>query len=380
MSGSATSVGGEESLSSIALVNVALRHIRLLVLVPLVTVVIAGAVAMLGGETYTAESTFRPQTPNIQAGGLAGLAAQFGMNVGSLGEGESVDYFARLIESREILTDVVRSEYAVAGGDGEARRADLLTHYGIEGSTEGRRLWAAIARLRGEISTTVDHGAGVITVVTKAPTGDLAEQINARILAALAEFNLEKRQSRARAEREFVEAQAAAAESELRDAEARLAEFLAQNRRYQNSPEMVNEAERLRRQVELREMLYSGLARSLAEARLDEVRNTPVLTLLDRPEGSAREERGLRLALVMGFLLGLALAGLWVFVAEYAARQRTLHPGDFRELEVRVGALKRRLLPWGHHGRTLAGGARRPAVEAGQPAPAVEEPTTAEVR
>ncbi|MBW3554313.1 MAG: hypothetical protein KY466_12415 [Gemmatimonadetes bacterium] len=375
--------GGEQPLSSIGLINVALRHIRLLVLVPLVTMAIAGALTVLRGESYTAESSFKPETREVSAGGLAGLAAQFGMNVGAMSGGESVDYYARLIESREILSEVVRSDYALAGEDAEVRRADLLTLYGIEGSTEGRRMWAAIERLRADISTTVDHAASVITVVTKAPTAHLAEQINAGILREMSDFNMEKRQSRAGAEREFVEAQAAAAESDLRAAEARLAEFLAQNRRYENSPEMVNEAERLRRQVGLRETLYSGLAQSLAEAKLEEVRNTPLYTLLDRPEGSAREVGGLRLALVMGFLLGLALAGLWVFVTEYAAWQRARHPGDFSELEARVEALKRRLLPRRRNGRVPAdrtagpdGGARETA-----PAPSPrEEPTTVDAR
>lgn len=343
--------------SPAAMVNVALRHIRLLVLVPLVAMILAGAVSVLRGSSYRAESTFKPESRALPAGGLAGMAATLGLDLGPLGEGESVEYYARLVLSREILTDLLRSEFVVTGESGR-RRADLLTLYEIEGPTEEDRLWAGVDRLRSDISVTVDHAANVLTVQTTAPSPELAEQLNARLLELMNRFNLEKRQSRAGAERAFVEAQVQTAAAELAQAEDELAQFLAQNRRYRNSPELANEVERLRRRVDLRQQVYTSLAQSHEQAKLDEVRNTPVFTVLDRPEGSARETGSLLTALLMGLLLGLVLAGFWVFLREYTASQRARHPEDFLELDRRLGRIRGRFRP-GRHRRT--GGARAEA-------------------
>lgn len=351
----------ETRQSSIAMLNTALRHGRVLVVVPLTAMVLAVVVAAVTGPAYVAESTVKPESRRPDGGGLMGLASQFGFDLGAITDGESVDYYARLLKSREILGEAVRAQYEVTDGDEGARRADLLTLYEIPGETESERLARGVGRLRADVSVAVDHPAGLITVQTEAPTPALAEQINARLLALLNEFNLEKRRSTARAEREFVEEQAQRAASELAAAESRLAEFLAQNRRYQNSPDLVNEAERLRRRVDIHQQVYAMLAQSHEQAKLDEVRNTPVFTVLDRPEGSSRPVGGVVPAAVLGFALGLVLAGLWVFTREYLAEQRRRHPAEYRELERRLGPI-RRLLP----------GRRRPPPR--DPVPPVQVP------
>ena len=351
--------------SPIGLVNTALRNGRLLLAVPLVAMLVAGALAVLLGSSYQAESTFKPETSRIAAGGLAGMAATMGLDLGSLNEGESVDYYARLVTSREILSELARSEFEVAEGTegAEPRRTDLLTLYEIKGETPERRLWNGVERLRKDVTVSVDHSASLVTVQTEAPTRELAEELNARLLELLNRFNLEKRQSQARAERRFVEAQVEEAAGELAAAEDRLAAFLAQNRRYQNSPELANEADRLRRRVSFRQQVYASLAESREKARLDEVRNTPVFTVLDRPEGSAREMGGVLTALVMGLLLGLVLAGFWVFLREYAHVQRARHPDDFRELDQRLETIRRRLLPWRRRAADGRDAARSPSPQ-----------------
>lgn len=326
--------------SPVAVLNAGLRHVRVLVLVPLLAMVLAGALAVLGGPSYMAESTFKPEGPRMPSGGgLFSMAAQLGVNMGSLSDGEGVDYFARLVLSREVLSEALQTEYRVTDDSDGAREVTLLEYYGIEGDTEDERLWNGVQRLREEVGVSIDQAAGVVTVTTAAPGKELAVQLNARLLELLNRFNLEKRQSQARAERSFVEAQTEAAAAELEAAEARLADFMSRNRRYQASPELATEAERLQRRVEFRQQLYTGMAQSFEQAKLDEVRNTPVFTVLDRPEGSARQVGGVLPTMFMGLLLGLVLAAFIVFVLEFVRSQRARHPEDFDELEGRVSGL-----------------------------------------
>jgi uncharacterized protein involved in exopolysaccharide biosynthesis len=84
--------------------------------------------------------------------------------------------------------------------------------------------------------------------------------------------------------------------------------------------------------VDLRQQVYTSLAQSYESARLEEVRNTPVTTVISRPEGSAVNLRPpLVLNLFLGLLLGVALALVIIFTREYLEVQRQRHPADYAE-------------------------------------------------
>jgi uncharacterized protein involved in exopolysaccharide biosynthesis len=132
-----------------------------------------------------------------------------------------------------------------------------------------------------------------------------------------------------------VEARLAEARTELVDAENRLATFLERNRRYQDSPELTFEAARLQRQVDLQQQVYASLAQAYEKARIDEVRNTPVLSVVDSPD-VLPGGRGLVRRALLGALLGAALAFLVVVVREYWAREQERHPDDVWRLRTLV--------------------------------------------
>src|SRR2546428_650042 len=98
-------------------------------------------------------------------------------------------------------------------------------------------------------------------------------------LALVNTFNLERRQSRAAQEKRFVETRRTEARDELQVAEDRLKSFLERNRDYRNSPQLVFDQERLAREVALRQQLLTSLSQAYEQARIDEVRDTPVITV-----------------------------------------------------------------------------------------------------
>ena len=97
-------------------------------------------------------------------------------------------------------------------------------------------------------------------------------------------FNLLTRQTRAGAERRFVEARLQEAADSLRLVENRHKAFLQANRDFRNSPQLKFENDRLERDVQFQQQLYTSLAQSFEQARIDEVRNTPVITVLEPPD------------------------------------------------------------------------------------------------
>jgi len=92
------------------------------------------------------------------------------------------------------------------------------------------------------------------------------------------------RQSQAAAERGFTEERMAEAQEELRAAENELQRFLQNNRQFQNSPELVFQHDRLQRRVAMRQQVYTSLVQSYEQARIDEVPNTPVITVVEYAE------------------------------------------------------------------------------------------------
>jgi len=87
----------------------------------------------------------------------------------------------------------------------------------------------------------------------------------------------------------------------------------------------------LRRQLTLRQQVYTGLAQALEAARIEEVRNTPQITILTRPEGTADRPRLLR-SILLGALLGGLLAVLAAFGVEWVRRDVARRPEDYAEL------------------------------------------------
>jgi uncharacterized protein involved in exopolysaccharide biosynthesis len=204
--------------------------------------------------------------------------------------------------------------------------------YEAEGATPDERLRAVVRQLEEEVVVTADAVTGIVRVTTRAPWPELAVLLNRRLLELTSNFNLQTRQSQARAEREFVEARLEVKRQELQRAEATLSRFLEENRRYQDSPPLELEYRRLQRQVELEQAVYVELASNFEQAQIAEVRNTPVLTIIENPEGSQRRVRtSLVAALAIALLLGLGLGASLAFGLDYLRVQREMNPHDFAQ-------------------------------------------------
>jgi uncharacterized protein involved in exopolysaccharide biosynthesis len=140
------------------------------------------------------------------------------------------------------------------------------------------------------------------------------------------------RQSQASAERKFTEARLAEGAEELRIAENRLQGFLQGNREFGGSPALGFERDRLNREVAMRQQIYTSLAQAYEQAKIDEVRESPVITVLNPPIEPARPDpRGLVSRGLAGIVLGGMLGIFFALLRTYLARTRELDPDDFGE-------------------------------------------------
>ncbi|HEX7050657.1 MAG TPA: Wzz/FepE/Etk N-terminal domain-containing protein [Longimicrobiales bacterium] len=329
--------GDMVEISLVALANVLLRRRRIVIGTPVVLVALTVAlVAAFVEREYTATSRFMPNGEARDVSQLSGIAAQLGLVLPTSTPGQSLGFYAALLQTRQILRDAVTTVYRAErpGQPGDTIEATLVEWFGIEAATPAEAANAAIGELSKRVAVTIEAPSGLVVLEATAPTPDLAVQVNRRLLDLVNEFNLERRQTQARAEREFVESRLEEARRELAEAEAELKEFLERNRRgVESAPHLRFEWARLDRQVALRQEIVTQLSKAFEQARIVEVRNTPVLTLVDGPEGSIRAaRRNMKLAVAMALFLGGTLGIALAFFGEHIDRQRTMHPEVYGEL------------------------------------------------
>jgi len=314
----------DDEISLWEVLAVLLRRRGTIVLTTVFVVAAAIALTLLRDPTYTTQASFRPQGSDASASQLMALASQFGVRVpGAANEEVSPAFYAELLASREILARVT-SEPFVVEGVGTASLADLLE---IEEDTEELRMEEAIESLRDDLLTIqTGRETGIVTVEVQTDWPDLSQEIAERLLDEIGRFNLLTRQSQAAAERVFIQERVDSARDALLEAEAAMQAFLVANRSYQNSPDLLFQHGRLERDITLRQQVYTTLVQSFEQARISEVRDTPVITVLQAPFfPPGPDERRLVLVAALGIALGGMAGVVLAFVVEAMKRPA---PGD----------------------------------------------------
>ncbi len=293
----------------------------------LTTILVAGGAAtyaQLRPLQYTTSTAFRAQGTQASAGQLMALASQFGVNVPGGGEEASPAFYAELLTSRELLHRAATRSYEVEGF-GAALIKDLME---IEEDTEPERDEEALETLRDEVvSVSTGRETGTVTLAVKTEWPELSVAIAQQLLDDLARFNLETRQSQAASERAFIETRVEQAREDLKIAEDSLRVFLETNRQWENSPLLRFRQDAMTRELTLRSSVLNTLVQSFIEARLAEVRDTPVITILQEPYLPPRHDPRRRvliglLGIILGGMLGIVLA----FLVEAFARPNAGDP------------------------------------------------------
>ncbi len=335
----------DDKVSLLALGSLLLRHRRRIVLFGVLGAA-AGILLVLGGtRVYVSSATFVPQ--GAESGGMSGLAlaaSQFGIRVPSTGTPWTAPVYAELLKSRVLLERLAVDTIAVAERGGKRVAVqDLLR---IKGATPAELIDRTVLVLGQMVRAKEVRPLAAVRLSVITPWPSVSRSIADRLIAAVNDFNLSTRQSQASAERQFVELLLEGAERELRASEDRLLRY-RQSNRVIAVPVLEAESERLQREVSMRMQVYTSLVQARDEARIREVRNTPVITMIEAPNTPVRSEarkpieRG-----IVGGLIGSLIAVLTVLVSDrWAAARRT---GGAKEQEFfgLVDAAKPRFLRW----------------------------------
>jgi uncharacterized protein involved in exopolysaccharide biosynthesis len=269
--------------------------------------------AYLMPRDWTASGSFVIQENKPDAAGsLAGLTSKFGIDLSSASGGYSPRFFAWLLETDQVLGTIADMRLKAPAVDAGRTVMEALQ---IKGNTPQLQRARAIRVLAERVVTALYDQRPEVTTFT-VTTGDpqMSFQIASALFAELNRFATERHQSRASVERQFVTTRRAANLKELSAAEDALAGFVMRNRAYQQAPEQAVEFSRLSRKVGELQAVQSMLAETYEKARIEEVRDTPVLVSVNDlrvpmiPDRRSKIEWG-----IAG--ISLALFGIIAFVA-----------------------------------------------------------------
>lgn len=318
------------SITVVSLLSVLLRYRALIIVLALLGGFYAGYESFTSPRYYTTSATFMAQGARGQSQ-LSEIAQQLGIGGGG-GDGQASAFYMDLLESRSLLAAVGNRDYRLWTPSG-VRTGNIIKVYGIRSKNPEIQKVRMVDALKGQVEETSNPRTGIITVNVHAQTADMAVQIARNLLDEVNRFNLNRRQAQAGAERTFVEKRLGEAQMELRQAEENLQSFLTENREFRSSPSLALEFDRLNRTVTMRQGLYNGLAQAYETAKIEEVRDLPVITVIEPPEAPIAPDKhgGLRRTLI-GILVGMAI-GIFLAFAVHLKGLLTRNRGsdDFVE-------------------------------------------------
>ena len=299
--------------------------------------VLAGAlaatvIAILIPNRYESSADFIAQksTPSMIPAGLEGIAASFGI-------GQDNDYspkfYADLASSRPILLSAIKHSYQIPSGDSTAM-ADYIAIEHIHEDSPALADEAALKDLTKRVTARADVRTNIITLSVEARYPTLARDMVTRLLESLDSLNITFRQEQSRELRQFYETRVLSAQGELDSAETALQHFLEKNRSTQNSPLLTFEQGRLERAVDVRKAVYTTIMQQYEQARLEEARNVPTLTVLATPFVPTKKSSPPRkLIVVLGALAGLGLLWFRNRTTRFLSRLRTEEPEAWQALK-----------------------------------------------
>lgn len=263
---------------------------------------------------------------SLGSGALSSLTS--GMGLGSVGgePTESPEFYAELMQSRELLTRLLLTRFPDPRTAARADTARLVDILKLRSTDPARRIELGVKQLTKSmtVESNVRTNMVKVTVDDRYPT-IASREANAAI-ALVNTFNLEQRTSRARAKRVYLQGRTAEARSDLTSAQARYRDFLSSNRQWRLSPTLSSDEETLRRNEDVASDLYLSLEKQVESAKLDEFNDAALITVVDSavaPVKAYWPRYGLLIpgAILLGIFIGVTIAGVATVYSDWSRRE-----------------------------------------------------------
>ena len=291
--------------------------------------------AVLTTPLYKSNISIYPsnsETGNLR--GLSGMAANFGFDIG----GSATDFhIPDIVESRRLKDRILEHHWYSSN---LKDTTSLITLWKIDEEKFSlnpmnwiaaiferepgnlQLIWEAEAleMLNERISVKEDK-SGLVVVSVWMEEPQLAADIANFIRHAISDYTVSVHSTQAGFDRNFIEKRQAEVETALTSAEETLKRFRERNRMLLESPQLQLEMERLMREVEIQTQVYITLQQQYELARIEEVKESPSVIILDEAKPDVEKDKPKRkLIVILSLFLG-GMISVFVVLIRHSIRQ-----------------------------------------------------------
>ena len=251
--------------------------------------------------------------------GLDGIASTLGFNL-SGGETNTFN-FPDIVNSRRLKKDIISKEWDT---DMYTYPVNLIKYWGIDEpgflsmilfsdpSPNEHLQNIAIDHLT-TLMTVYEHESGMITISVLMEDPKLAADIVNYISDWIQKYVSEEMSFKATKNRKFIEQQLLNAKEDLYLSEEKLSDFMKTHPLSEEGPEEFTERARLMRNIEVNTQVYITLKQQFELNKIEELKERPVLNVLDLGDVATEKSKPLRTLIVLAstffafFLSGFAM-------------------------------------------------------------------------
>ncbi len=313
----------ESSIDFTELFAVIWRAKKKIFLFVVAATVLAIIISLILPKAYKSTATILPETNASKLSALGGpfdIASLAGVNVG---EAPLTKLYPDIAKSEAVLKNIIYTQYKT---DEMSSPENLIQLWEISGKTPYEQYVTALKILGSALSIDVDRMTSVMTVSIETKDPELSADIVNNVVAGLNNFMLTKRKSSASEQRAWIAERLSEVKVSLDSSEDALTKFREQNRQVASSPQLQMQQERLMQAVQLNSTLYIELRKQYELAKIDEIKNIPIINVLDAARPAAFKDKPKRavIVLVVFFLAFFGSVG-YVLVANW-------YGGEFKKL------------------------------------------------
>ena len=334
---------------------------KLILTVTAIFLLIGIFVAMVSPVSYTASCTVVPQSGENKSGGLGGVAAMMGVNLGTGGISGgtlSPGIYPEIVKSVPFTLEIMQTPIVTEKSDGKAitlyeyytekqyqdrnllgsikkytlglpgvilgsfrkeepvqetvKQVDTMTVYSL--NAKEKRAYNAI---QGALHVTTNSKNGYVSIGYIFPEARPAAEVTNRIYRTLEKYVASFKSEKLEDNLQFVEESYETARKDFLQAQSRLAAFQDANRGLVTATARSTET-RLQSEFNIAFSVYSELAKQREQARIAVKENQTILTLVNPAVVPNEKSAPRRSIILIGFLfLGFVAASVWVLVKPF---------------------------------------------------------------
>jgi uncharacterized protein involved in exopolysaccharide biosynthesis len=310
LSGQESSATERKPIDWIELLAVIWKSKRLIALVVGITTVLAVIYSLILPQYFKSTATILPETEKSKLAGLGNISELASLAGIGTGEVSLTKLYPTIIRSESVLRNVIYAQYRT---DKFKDSVNLIQFWEIKAKTPEEAYEAGLKALGSQLDVSSDLKTGVVSLSIETREPELSADILNNITGELDKFIRTKRTTNASEQRKWIEGRLVQVKGDLEKSERILKEFRENNRRVIDSPQLLMEQDRLIREVQINSTLYIELKKQYELAKIEEIKNIPIINVMDPARPAARKERPKRRVIVLTFF-SLSLLGSLLYV------------------------------------------------------------------